>query len=412
MPGKRLLATAACVFIAIAGCGSSKPAASGGTATGSTDKTFTIGVLTDRTGPASSGNKTSVDGVKAGTALAEREGYKIKYVVADTATSPATALAAAQKLVTRDHVFAVIAHSALTFAVSNYLTARGVPVVGVAEDGPEWLTAKNMFAVFGALQTTKVSTTSGKFFKSQGVTKLASLGYSISPSSSEEAKAAASSAKAAGIKIGYLNAAFPFGSTNVGPTVLAMKKARVDGLIAEIDPNTAFALITGLREAGVNLKAVLLPTGYGGDLLQAGPGALRAAQNVFFAVTYEPVEMRTTATKQFVSDLASAGVTGEPTFAQYNGYVSVGLLIQGLKAAGANPSRPSLISALSNIHDFNALGLFGSHTLDVNDRVNIVDGVGNCLWIVKLEKEAFKLTPGATPICGSVIQGEKVSPSS
>jgi ABC-type branched-subunit amino acid transport system substrate-binding protein len=73
----------------------------------------------------------------------------------------------------------------------------------------------------------------------------------------------ADSAKAAGIKIGYLNASFAFGSTNVQPVALAMKAAGVDGATASVDPNTSYALITALRQAGVDLKAFLLPTGYG-----------------------------------------------------------------------------------------------------------------------------------------------------
>ncbi|MGF7233846.1 MAG: ABC transporter substrate-binding protein [Frankia sp.] len=412
---KKLVVAAAAVLVTAVACGSSSSNASGGSAGGSgasSQKTYKIGVLTDLTGPAASGNKTSVDGVKAGVALASREGYAIKYVVGDTQTSPTATLAAVQKMVTQDHVSAVFAISAVTFAASAYLAAHKIPVIGAANDGPEWATAKNMFSVFGAVHTTKVSTTMGAFFKTQGVTNLASIGYSVSPRSAEAAKAAAESAKAAGIKVGYLNAQFPFGSTNVGPEVLAMKKAGINGFVGSIDPNTAFALITALRQQGVNIKAALLPTGYGGDLTQAGPGALKAAQNVFFSVAYEPVEMQTTATKQFEADLKSAGVSGEPTVAQYWGYLSVDLLVQSLQAAGANPSSASLIQALSNIHDYNARGLFGSHKLDINDRENIVTGADNCLWVTKLEGSSFKLVAGAEPVCGTVIAGKTVSASS
>jgi branched-chain amino acid transport system substrate-binding protein len=56
---------------------------------------------------------------------------------------------------------------------------------------------------------------------------------------------------------------------------------------------------------------------------------------VYFPLAYEPIEMHTAATEQFTSDLTAAGVSGELTFAMYNGYVSVGLLVQGLQAAGA-----------------------------------------------------------------------------
>jgi ABC-type branched-subunit amino acid transport system substrate-binding protein len=416
---------AVAALIAVAACSSSGSGGGGGGATGASTgpsgttgsagggggKTVTIGLLTDVTGLAASGNKTSVDGVKAGAVYASRNGYTIKYVVADTATNPATALSAAQKLVSQDHVSAVIAHSAITFAASNYLTAHGVPVVGAGEDGPEWTKAKNMFSVFGALNTTKVTDVMGKFYKSQGVTTVGAVGYSISPLSSESAKASTESAKSVGLKVGYLNANFPFGSTNVQPVALAMKSAGVDGFTASTDPNTGFALVTALRQAGADIKVAIFATGYGGDLLQAGPGALSAAQNVYFSLGYEPVEMQTTATKQFESDLKAAGVSGKPTYAEYNGYTSVGLLVRALKASGGSTKSAALISALSGIHDWDALGLFGGRKLDLNDRSNIVGGVGNCMWVTKLEGDKFTLVKGATPICGDVLDGVTVSPS-
>ncbi len=409
----RLLVGAVAVLVAAAGCGSSKSgsSASGAGHSGGTT-TVTVGLFTDLTGPAASGNKTSVAGLKAGAVYAARSGYTVKYVVADTASSPTNALAAAQKLVIRDHVTAVISHSALLFAASSYFTAHHVPVIGADEDGPEWITSKNMFSVFGALHTTKVSTTVGTFFKGRGVTNLASIGYSISPISAEAAKASAESARAAGIKVGYLNAQFPFGSTNVAPVVLAMKNAGVDGFVASVDPNTAFALIAGLRQAGVTLKAAYLPTGYGGDLLQSGPGAVSAGQNAYFSLGYEPIEMKTAATKQFANDLKTAGVTGAATFTEYDNYVAAGLLVRGLKAAGAHPAPASLITALSGIHNFDGLGLYGGHTVDINDRDNIVGGAGNCQWVTKLSGTTFTPVPGADPVCGTVIPGKTVSPSS
>jgi ABC-type branched-subunit amino acid transport system substrate-binding protein len=421
--GRRKALTAVAAFAAaamsVAACSSSGGGGgstnnNGGTTGVGTaaNKNITIGILADITGPASSGNKTVVEGVKAGAAYASRNGYNIKYVIGDTATNPTNTLAAAQKLVTQQHVLAVIANSALTFAAANYFTAHKVPVIGAGEDGPEWLTAKNMFSVFGALHTTDVADTQGKFFKMMGGTTLAALGYSVSPISSEQAKAAAEGSKAVGLKLGYLNAQFPFGSTNVGPAALAIKKAGVDTFASYTDPNTSFALISALRQNGVNLKVAMLPTGYGGDLTQAGPGALNAAQNVYFLLGYEPVEMQTPATKQFVADLATGGTTGEPTYAMYNGYASVALLVRALKAAGASATSSSIITGLSNIHDFDALGLWGGHKLDINDRQNIVTGVDNCIWMTKLVGNKFQVVNGADPICGKKLPGVTVSPSS
>jgi ABC-type branched-subunit amino acid transport system substrate-binding protein len=371
----------------------------------------TVGVLTDLTGPAASGNKTTGEGVKAGVVYASRNGVHVKYVVGDTATSPATALSAAQKFVTQDHVDVVIANSSLTFAASNYLTAKGVPVVGAAEDGPEWITAKNMFSVYGPVDTTKVADTLGQFYKSQGVTTVGAIGYSVSPSSSEAAKASIKSAESVGLKSGYLNSSFPFGGTDVQPVALAMKSAGVNGLTAATDPNTAFSLITALRQGGSNVKVAILATGYGGDLLQAGPGALNEAQNVYFSLGFEPIEMQTAATKQFASDLKAAGVKGQATSAEYNGYTAVGLLVRALKASGGSTDSAKLISTLSNIHDWDGLGLFGSHKLDLSNRTNVVSGVDNCLWVTKLEGSKFTPVSGADPICGKTLAGVTVSPS-
>ncbi len=87
-------------------------------------KTFTIGLLTDATGPGASEAATSVEGVKAAVGVAATMGYKIKYIVSDTGTSPSQALSGAQQLVEQDHVFAVIGVSALLFEAAPFLTTN------------------------------------------------------------------------------------------------------------------------------------------------------------------------------------------------------------------------------------------------------------------------------------------------
>jgi ABC-type branched-subunit amino acid transport system substrate-binding protein len=346
--------------------------------------------------------------VQAGAILAKRDGYDLKYVVGDTTTSVTGGLSAGQSLVEQHHVFAVIAVSSLTFAAAPFFKAQGTPVIGVAEDATEWITDTNMFSVYGIPKTTLVNTDSGLYLKSQGVTNLASIGYSISPSSAEAAEGTAASAKAAGIKVGYVNAAFPFGSTNVAPIALAMKSAGINGLSMSTDPNTAYALIDQLKIDGVKLKAVLLATGYGGDVTyQASPAEAQAAQGVSFELPFEVQELNTPATKQFAADLKAAGIKGLPTESEYNAYVSVGLLLQGLKAAGKNPTQASLIAALNKVTTFDALGLFGKYPVDLAQRNNFS---GHCFWVGKLEGKAFDLIPGAEPTCGHTIAGLTVSP--
>jgi ABC-type branched-subunit amino acid transport system substrate-binding protein len=419
----RIVLAAAAVALAATACASSSKSASApsGGSTGAstsgasssgakTTKTYTVGLLVDDTGIAASGQKHVEDGVKAAISIVAKQGYNIKYVVADTESSPAGALSAAKNLVQRQHVFAVVAHSALFFAAAPYLTSAKIPVIGAPQDGPEWITSKNMFATYGAIHTEKVATTGGLFLKQQGVTNLGSVGYSVSPSSAEASKTAALSAEAVGLKAGYVNSKFPFGSTDVQPVALAMKDAGIDAVTPEVDPNTSFALITALRDAGVDLKVALLPIGYGVDLLQAGPGTLKEAQNVYFSLTYEPVELHTKATEAFVAALKATGGTTAPGLPTYDGYASILMLAQGLQGAGASPTQASLIDSLSKVHAFNPGGLYGSHPLDINDRENIVAGPDGCEYFVKLSGTTFHPVANADPLCGTIVPGKTVTP--
>jgi branched-chain amino acid transport system substrate-binding protein len=415
--GKAALAVAVTVMVLAAGCSSSKssnssPTTGAGSSGSGGGKTFTVGVLTDLTGLGSANSASFPLGIQAGVGVAATEGYTIKYDVVDTATSPSQALSGAQKLVEQDHVFAILGSSSLLFAAAPYLKAHGIPVVGASLDAGEWITDPNMFSVIGTEDYTKVYSQFGVFLKLVGGTNLASLGYSISPSSSESAKGVALSAQAAGLKVGYLNTSFPFGGTNVGPAVLAMKAAAVNSFSASLETNTEFAMITGLRQQGVDLKAPLLATGYGGDLAAGGPGAQQAAQGVYFLSAYQPVEMNTAATQKLQAALSSyAGVKGDPTFAEYNGYASVDALIQGLKAAGSHPTQASFITAMQGITDYNAAGLFGSHSVSfaLNQRGQ-ASGPDNCYYVAQYSGSTFHPVAGAVPICGAVIPGKTVSP--
>jgi branched-chain amino acid transport system substrate-binding protein len=368
-------------------------------------------VLTDISGIG--GSPSVVKGIDAGVGVAASEGYHIKYVVADTQSSPAGALTAAQKLVEEDHVFAVVAISGLAFAAAPFLSAHDVPVVGVAEDSTEWITSKNMFSVIGTEDYTKVESTYGDFFKRVGATRIGTLGFSIAPSAKEAAKAAAVSAETAGLSAPYVNPEFPFGSTNVGPVAIAMKNAGVDGFTTAVTPNINYLLLTALKQQGATLKGALLPTGYGGDLQSAGKAAQLAAQGVYFLTGQEPVEMHTAATERMQNAFQKyAGVTGDPTFAEYWGYESIDGLVTGLKAAGAHPTQESFINAMLSIRSYNPGGLYGNQSIGfAMDQRGQAAGVNNCFWITRYEGNTFQLVPGMDPLCGTIIPGKSVSAS-
>jgi ABC-type branched-subunit amino acid transport system substrate-binding protein len=400
-----------------AACSSSSKSSSAKSTAGSagsgSGKTVTIGVLTDLTGAAASSDKSTIPGVQAGIAWAKDHGYTIKYIAADTATSPTTALTAAQKLVTQDHVLAVVMDTGVGFAAAPYLNKERVPVIGLAADGPEWATDTNMFAVTGVIKENLATTVYGNFFKLEGVTNLASFGYGGDPATSEFAKTVADSAKAAGIKIGYENAQVPLTSTNVEPLALAMNTAKVDGVYGAVASGFFLNLVSSLRQLSTQPKVFLENTGYGQDLEQSGPGAVQSAQGTYVVLSGEPLEMHTAATQQFQKYLQQIGVTGDPGYQTYTGYAAIGMLVEGLKAAGSNPTQASLTAGLSTIHNWDFMGLWGGRTLDINNRADTQNAGGpdNCGWFVKVAGQSFQLVSGAEPLCGPTIPGINETPS-
>ncbi len=409
-----VLATAALVA---AGCSSSSKSnsssstSSGGIgSTSSQGKTYTIGVLTDLTGPGSVTGDTTLQGIKAGIGVAKEEGYNIKYVVADTGTSLTQAETAAKNLVEQDHVFSVFQISVVGFAAAPYLSKSNIPVIGADVDGEEWLTSRNMFSAFGYENYTTVQTTYGQVLKGLGGTNFGGIGYGIEPSSAEVTKSAAASAAAAGLKVGYVNTNVPLGSTNMQPIALAMKSAGVDSIFPGVTTQTSFALVNSLRQEGVNLKVGLMATGYGGDLTGGGPGASQAAQGLYFVLGYEPVEMHTPATEKFVAALKTyANWTQDPTLSEYAAYSSVAAFVDGLQKAGANPTQASFINTMLGITDFDAAGLWGGHTVSfaLEGRGDVSDA-DNCGWVTKYSGTTFQVVPNMDPICGKTIPGKTV----
>jgi branched-chain amino acid transport system substrate-binding protein len=405
LSGCTALLVAACT--ALAACsssGGSGSSSSSSSSTGGGSKTITIGYVTDLTGAASSGFLTSKLGIDAYlnriNAAGGVNGIKIKYVLADTTSTPTGALTAVQKLVQQNNVFAIVENSSDFFGAEPYALQQGVPVVGSAIDGPYWGDPKdtNIFAAPGVTNENYTLSAYGQFMKSQGVTKCASLGYASSPSSALAAEGFIKSCEMAGLKSGYLNTQFPFGSTNVGPIALAMKNAGVNGLFLPTDPSTSFALVVALHLLGVKLKASLLPTGYGGDLLASKP-AVAAAQGIDFETIGQPGEANTPATRQRAADLAKVGVTGPPTFAEQEAYLALTAFVAGLKAAGPNATRQSFMQAMGKITNYDAGGLLAPEKISFRDYTPTT----SCLWVAQLKGEKFFVVPG-TPICAPLVK--------
>jgi branched-chain amino acid transport system substrate-binding protein len=411
MRSRNLRIALACVagLAIVAGCSSSKssPTSSGGSQSAASGDAIKVGFIVPLTGSAASGYPQAQGAVNARIQLANDSGgingRKIQLITADDQSTPQGALAAAKKLVQHDKVFAIVTVSPEFFGAAAYTTSVGVPVLSYGTDGNEYADPKNtnLFGVFGSVGETAATDLFGQFFKSQGATKVGVVGYASSPSSTASAKNAARSAKAAGLQVAYENESLAFGTTDVGPIVLAMKNAGVDAVWLPIIPNTAYAILAALKQNGVTLKSSLLPTGYGSGLLSSA-ATVDAAQGVEFDVPGQPVEMNTPATKAFQAALSKyAKFDGIPgTNDQYASWSVADLFIWGYSQAGQNPSQADYIKALRATKTFDAGGLLPKPT-DFTQFGNVQSGTtNNCIYVTKLVDKNFELVPNATPVCG------------
>jgi branched-chain amino acid transport system substrate-binding protein len=373
-------------------------AATAGADQGVTNNSVKIGFIYSKTGVASATSGDSDIGCKARVARENAaggvNGRKIDVSYVDDTSSNAN-LTAAQDLVQNQKVFMVVNDSAFAFYTYRWLLDHGVPLIGGGYDGTYYGVPGNEGVISGFGNAAPVagvtSDLTPKIAKSLGATKMASLGYGISPSSSA---AAANNSKyavpAVGMKAVYTNTSIDFGSTDVSPLVLGMKNSGADSAFYAMNGNTNLAIAQGLEQNGVNMKAELMATGYGQDLLNQ-PIAKQIGTNVIFTQQWAPVELKNSATKQFTADLKKyAGYTSVPDFGIYTGYTDCDLAITGLKQQGKNLDQSTYVSDLRKVGKVNP-GNLGCQPIDISAATYGQPAPTSCSYAMVIKNGKFTL---------------------
>jgi ABC-type branched-subunit amino acid transport system substrate-binding protein len=394
-------------------------AATAGANQGVTADSVKIGFIYSKTGVASATSGDSDVGCKARVgrenAAGGVNGRKIEVSYADDQSSGANKTAA-QDLVQNQHVFMIINDSAFAFLTYQFLLDSGVPLIGGGYDGTYYGSPGNEKIISGfgnAAPVTGVAYDTGaKIAKAQGATKMASVGYGISPSSTAAAKSNSKyAAPAAGLEAVYTNTTVDFGSTDVSPIVLGIKNSGADAAYYAMNANTNLAIAQGLAQNGVKMKANLMATGYGQQLLDE-PSTAQITPDVIFFQGWAPVEAKTKATKQFQADLKKyANFTGVPDFGIYTGYTDCDLAILGLKQQGKNLDQSTYADDLRKLGKVNPAGLL-CQDLDIS-----VEGYGkpaptNCTWAMIVKNGKFvvlKPKTGDKPFWTGKLVGASVT---
>jgi len=332
-------------------------------------------------------------------------GRKIQVEYIDDQSSGAN-LTGAQDLVQNRNVFAVVNNSSFAFLAYRYLLSQGVPMVGGGYDGTYYgqkgnesmLSGLGNAAPFNGLgydNTTKI-------MHQLGAKKSAAIAYGASPSSTASAKTTQDYAgPAQGLKPVYTNTSVDFGSTDVGPIVLGIKNSGADAAYLPLVASSDFAILQGLQQNGVKLKAILMPTGYGQDLLDSPTASIMGPNTVLFQ-TYKPVEIGDKATKQFQADLKKAGITGVPDYGVYTGYITCDLAVTALQAAGKTPTRKGFVDGFRNLGTWDQAGLACQPVQVGLDSYGKYPAKG-CIYTVTLKNGKFVVGNKGKPVFGKLV---------
>lgn len=379
---------------------------------GATANSVTLGFIWSETGVAAPNFQDSGDACKARVDAQNAQGgvngRKIDLQAIDDKSSGAN-LTAAQDLVQNRHAFAVVDNSSFAFLSYRYLLDSGIPMIGGGFDGNYYNQKGNENIIDASGNGTPppagiIFTNGTDVAKKAGATKMGSVGYGVSPSSTAVAKDTQKyAAPASGLKPVYLNTAVDFGTTDVGPIVLGIKNSGADAVYLPLDGNTNLAIAQGLQQNGVKMKAVLMASGYGQAMLDS-PISKTLDSSDMVSQIYKPAELtKDPAVKKFRADLKKyADITGVPDYGAYTGYLSCDLAITGLQQAGKNPTHQGFIDGIRNLGEYKAADLTCA-PLDMSLKNFGKTPTESCQYFVTFKNGKFVVMNGGKPIIGKIV---------
>jgi ABC-type branched-subunit amino acid transport system substrate-binding protein len=380
------------------------------TETGVTDSSVKLGFISAETGAAASTGNGAGEACKARIERANAEGgvngRTIDLEAVDDQSGPGN-LDKAKDLVENRKVFALVNNSALAFISQRYLADAGLPVIGGGFDGSYYYDPGNENFISGLGKGAPVPgltyDTAAKIMKKLKATKMAAIGYGISESSSENAKANYTyAAPAQGLEGVYLNTSVDFGSTDVGPVVLGIKNSGADAVYMPLNSSTNLAIVLGLKQNGAQMKANVMATGYGQELLD-DPVASILTKNDVFQTGFKPIELKDKATKQFMKDRKKyTTLTGLPDWGEYTGYVTCDIFVTGLELAGKDLTRQGFVDAVRSQDAYDAAGLSCAPYDFTLENYSYVDPT-SCQWYAIVQDGKFKVLNNGKPLVGDIV---------
>lgn len=323
--------------------------------------------------------------------------------------------AVTRTLIQQDHVFAVVGEATAFFSGQPFLVQTGTPTFGFATQN-NWTPYKNLFAAYGSLIDYSTTKPFFPYLAKELHAHVASvIAYDV-PQSADECDAAVKALESHGVTVGYSDLSVPYGNS-LSSDVVHMKQAGVDFVVSCMDLPGNLTLSRELQQNGVTgVKQVWLD-GYDLSTLKQYPGLM---QNTYFLLQHVPFQASAQFPHAFpgLERYIATMNRYEPSYT-YNevameGWLSAALFVQGLRAAGPEPTQKKLINAVNHITDFTAGGMITpvnweiAHTVvtspsceafveAVGTTFKVVFNRGKDIWVCFPTRGSSSLTPVAPP---------------
>jgi branched-chain amino acid transport system substrate-binding protein len=203
------------------------------------------------------------------------------------------------------------------------------------------------------------------YFKSKFPKDIKAVGTLVASSASAQVdwNGEAAALQHVGYKVIYAPQ-YPITTTDFTPQVIAMKNAGVKMLFLDQMPEQyASGLVKALNQQNFHPVVIFGAATYNSTLVSASGGAASVEgdylqQNASLYLGGDSATIPSVATFLHWVNVVSPGF--KPDLFTMYGWVSTQLFSQGLKAAGSNPSRGSLLKALAKVTSFNANNLIAT----------------------------------------------------
>lgn len=262
-------------------------------------------------------------------------------------------------LVEQDGVFAVLPVATLSFGGADYLAKSGVPTFGWNINA-EWSGPSNFFGEKGShLCFDCPNAWSSYVAKQLGVTKVGVLTYTA-VQSQDCAKGWQSSvdqigASKAGLQMVFKDTSLQFSFTpgELAADIDKMKSSGLQLLFTCIDGGGSARVGQALKDNGLPVIQTL-PNGYDSKLVADNAAVL---EGDYVTVGFFPfeAEQKPAALQRFIDAMKAKGK--QPNENSLAGWINADLFVAGLRAAGRDVTRQSLVDAINSMTGYTADGI-------------------------------------------------------